>query len=252
MFVQEIYALIDRSASMLGKETDTIEGINKTFEILRQNKNSETKINISVKLFNHEELILFQSIDVENVKKIEYHEFISTGFTALLDAIGNTIKYLIERKNQYNNSIIYIMTDGYENSSKYFTYNEIKNLIKEAENYNIKLLYLGANQDAILEAKKYGIPYQQAMNYSENKTSINSALTACANFSKRMYSNNDVYFTDFERKSSFQYRSISSPPFIKKDINNSKNYNGYSLLKYILRNECQKSFFDKFILNRLK
>ena len=36
-----------------------------------------------------------------------------------------------------------------------------------SDNYNIKILYLAANQDAILEAAKYGINPGQALTYSE-------------------------------------------------------------------------------------
>ena len=38
--IHEVVAIIDRSASMLGKENDTISGINSTFEVLKETKDS--------------------------------------------------------------------------------------------------------------------------------------------------------------------------------------------------------------------
>ena len=46
-YIQEICALIDRSGSMLGKEMDTIGGINETFRVLRETKQPNEIIKIS-------------------------------------------------------------------------------------------------------------------------------------------------------------------------------------------------------------
>ena len=70
--------------------------------------------------------------------------------------------------NAYHSCTIYVVTDGIENSSKKYTSQKIKNMINEADNlYNIKILYLGANQDAILEANKYGICLDQALHINQ-------------------------------------------------------------------------------------
>ena len=54
--------------------------------------------------------------------------------------------------NAYDSCVIYVVTDGLENNSKNYTYDKIKKLVEQAETvYNIKILYLGANQDAIQE-----------------------------------------------------------------------------------------------------
>ena len=58
----------------------------------------------------------------------------------------------------YDSCVIYVTTDGQENASRRYNNEKIKKMIHAAEEtYNIRLVYLGANQDAILEASKFGI-----------------------------------------------------------------------------------------------
>ena len=79
-------------------------------------------------------------------------------------------------------------------------------MISNAENiYNIKVLYLGANQDAILEAGNLGIPMEQAINYLENELSTQAVYTSVARVvSDSRSSFNNVSFTAAERQASIQ------------------------------------------------
>ena len=217
--IHEVVAIIDRSGSMNGKEKDTIGGINSTFEVLKEEEDVNTITNISIKLFDHEEIMLIRSTNLKNVKPLKDHDFVPRGQTALLDAIGNTLNYFMTRKleneNSYNICSIYIVTDGYENASKNYTSKKIKRMINEAEeNYNIKLLYLGANQDAILEASKFGIDSAHALNYSENSENVDSAYRSVASAMRRHSAGENSSFTPAERQSS-QPRSVE-PPLLRR------------------------------------
>ena len=127
---QEIVAIIDRSGSMKGKEDDTIGGINSTFEVLKEENVDSCTIKVSVKLFDHEETMLFRSINLKDVRNIEKRQYQPRGQTALLDAIGNTLNYFMEKKlkdiSAYDSCIIYVVTDGLENASKYYSAKKIK------------------------------------------------------------------------------------------------------------------------------
>ena len=96
--IQEVVAIIDRSGSMMGKENDTIGGINSTFEVLRETKDANTIINVSIKLFDHEEKMLIRSLELDKVRPIERCQYQPRGQTALLDAIGKTLTYFMEKK----------------------------------------------------------------------------------------------------------------------------------------------------------
>ena len=205
--IQHVVAIIDRSGSMAGKEDDTIGGINTTFEELKNNPTPDVKVKVSIKLFDHEEKMLIREIDLVDVKPITRDEYFPRGQTALYDAIGNTLNYFMEKKiedtNVYKFCSIYIVTDGLENNSKNYNSNNIKLMIANAEKYyNIKLFYLGANQDAIIEASKIGISNDQALNYCETSGNVEAAYRSAASASKRHASGTPVGFTAPERMAS--------------------------------------------------
>lgn len=205
--IQEVVAILDRSGSMNYKIDDALGGINAAFEQLRNEQEANTIIKVSVKLFDHEEKILFRSIDLKDVRPIERCQYIPRGTTALLDALGNSIDYFMTKKHQdssaYGSCVIYVVTDGIENSSKTYNAQTIKSLIAEAEkDYNIKIIYLGANQDAILEASNYGIDVDSALNYSENSQNVKSAHRSLASAVKRVRTGEYSGFTNLERTAS--------------------------------------------------
>ena len=55
MSIQEIVAIVDRSGSMIGKEEDTIGGLNSLISDLKENKNNEI-IKFSLKFFDTQEI----------------------------------------------------------------------------------------------------------------------------------------------------------------------------------------------------
>jgi uncharacterized protein YegL len=218
-FIQEVVAIIDRSGSMSGKEADTVGGINSTLTIIRQDVKPGEVVNVSIKLFDHEEYMLIRSLNIKDVRPLELRQFVPRGQTALYDAIGSTLTYFMEKKlhnpNSYNKCLIYITTDGCENCSKNFTSKSLKKLITSAqESYNIELIYLGANQDAILEAAKIGILPTHAINYSETTDECNSAYRSVANVANRQKSSLNTAFTQTERSQS--YCPVTPP--VKSDL----------------------------------
>ena len=203
--IQEVVAIIDRSGSMAGKEIDTINGINSTIEELKKNKKDE-RIKFSLKFFDNKENLRIRSMDIENVYPLNVYDLIPRGQTALLDAMGNTLTYFITKKMcdpiAFNSCVIYIATDGFENCSRKYTNDSIRNLIEEAKKYSIELLYLAANQDAILEASKFGLDSSNAINYSETPENTQAVYRSAANAAKRYRSGESVGFTLPERVAS--------------------------------------------------
>jgi len=203
--IQEIVAIIDRSGSMYGKESDTIGGINTTIQELKDNKKDDT-IKFSLKFFDHEEELKFRSINIEDIEPLQVTDLKPRGQTALYDAMGNTISFFMEKKltnpESFTSCIIYVATDGFENASRIYNCETIRNLISNAKEYNIELLYLGANQDAILEAQKFGLDSSHALNYSETKENVEQAYRSLANVSTRYRSGESIEFTQAERMAS--------------------------------------------------
>tara|TARA_Y100000816_G_scaffold277377_1_gene247487 strand:- start:1784 stop:2554 length:771 start_codon:yes stop_codon:yes gene_type:complete len=213
---QEVVAIMDRSGSMAGKVEDAIGGFNSTLEVLRQEQTDNSTINVSVKLFDDQEEMLIRSIPLADVKPLETRQFIPRGQTALLDAMGNTLTYFMEKKLMnpvaYDCCTIYVVTDGMENCSRTFTRNHIKEMIQSAEQtYNIKVIYLAANQDAILEAGNLGINAGQAINYSESREETDAAYRGAAAMVGRHRSGAPVEFLQAERMASQSTPSAPQP-----------------------------------------
>tara|TARA_B100001142_G_C14279643_1_gene634343 strand:- start:126 stop:872 length:747 start_codon:yes stop_codon:yes gene_type:complete len=205
--IHHVVAIIDRSGSMAGKEEDTIGGINSTFEELKTNPAPDINVKVSIKLFDHEEKMLIKEVNLNDVKPVTKEQYFPRGQTALYDAMGNTLNYFMEKKikdaNIYKSCSIFVVTDGLENISKNYNSNNLKLMIENAEKYyNIKLFYLGANQDAILEASKIGITNDQALNYCELSGNVDAAYRSAASASKRHASGTPVAFTGPERMAS--------------------------------------------------
>lgn len=216
LFTQEVVAIIDRSGSMNGKEEDTIGGVNSSLEIIRQDLKPNEQVNVSIKLFDHEEKMLIKSLNINNVRPIELRQYVPRGQTALYDAIGSTLTYFMEKKLHnptcYDKCLIYVATDGYENCSKNFNADSLKKLIISAQkSYNIELIYLGANQDAILEASKIGILPTHAINYSETSEQCMSAYRSVGNVANRQKSSMETAFTQVERIESYVATPAPTP-----------------------------------------
>ena len=109
-FIQEVVAIVDRSGSMSGKEADTIGGINSALTIIRQDVKPGEVVNVSIKLFDHEEHMLIRSLNIKEVRPLELRQFVPRGQTALYDAIGSSLTYFMEKKlhnpNSYNKCLI--------------------------------------------------------------------------------------------------------------------------------------------------
>lgn len=152
----EVVFILDRSGSMSGLEDDTIGGFN---SILKKQREEDGDANVTTILFDNEIEMLHKRVNIKEIKNITSDDYYVRGCTALLDAIGYSINFMInvaKNKNEEKakNVLFIITTDGYENASKEYSYEKIKKMITyQKEKYNWKFLFLGANIDAISTAK---------------------------------------------------------------------------------------------------
>ena len=224
---QEVVGILDRSGSMAGKEADTVGGINSMIKELKNNAKEGDDIRVSLKLFDHEENLVWRSKPLSEVDEFDIKEFVPRGQTALLDSLGHSLNYFMEKRlmdpSAYNSCLIYIATDGFENASKYYTRDHLKKMIKSAkEKYNIEVIYLAANQDAILEAGNIGIDANQAINYNETSDATEAVYRAVGRVasSQRNNPSTRLAFTGPERQASqpsddFVNTSMGPPPIVR-------------------------------------
>ncbi len=165
----ELVFILDKSGSMSGLEKDTIGGFN---SLIKKQKLESGEAIVSLVLFDSKINIVSDRVNLNEVKLLTNKEYTPSGCTALLDAVGMSINHIksvqanLKEEDKPSRTLFIITTDGYENSSREYTYSVIKKLIafvKEKEDF--EFLFLGANIDSEEEAEKLGIDKDYSVNY---------------------------------------------------------------------------------------
>lgn len=158
--------ILDRSGSMENIQRPTVDSYNEQIASLKrlQSEFPNRKYVVSLIIFDDVIETIIDNKPVNEVQKLGYDTYVPRGATALRDAIGKTIqetkinvgKLLTEHMDE-NECMITVLTDGFENASKEFSAENLRNMINEVnEKKNWTLMFIGSNQDAVLAARDYG------------------------------------------------------------------------------------------------
>lgn len=178
----EIVFILDRSGSMSGLEKDTIGGFNSTIE---KQKKEAGEAFVSTVLFDSEMEVLHDRVPLASVVPLTDREYYARDCTALLDAIGGAIHHIgnvhkyAREEDRPEKTIFVITTDGYENASRKYSADRVKQMIeRQKEKYGWEFIFLGANIDAIETAKSFGISEDRAANYVNDGEGIEVMYSA--------------------------------------------------------------------------
>ena len=165
----EIVFILDRSGSMAGLEDDTIGGFN---AMVKKQKKGEGKVLVSAVLFSDGSQVLYDRVPLEKIEPMTEQQYRVGGCTALLDAIGGAVHHIgnvhkyAREEDRPGKTIFVITTDGMENASRAYSYDEVQRMVKhEQAKYGWEFLFLGANMDAISAARSFGIRADRAVRY---------------------------------------------------------------------------------------
>ena len=165
----ELVFILDRSGSMSGLESDTIGGFN---SMIKKQQKEEGEAIVSTVLFDDLTDVIHDRVPIKDVKKLTEEDYFVRGCTALLDALGETIRQIVgihryaRPEDVPEHTTFVIMTDGMENASHRFDSNTVKKMIAhEQEKYGWEFLFLAANIDAVENAVRIGIKRDRAVDY---------------------------------------------------------------------------------------
>lgn len=172
----ELVFILDRSGSMSGLENDTIGGFNGMME---KQKKQDGEANVTTVLFDDRYEMIHDRFPIQTVQPLTGEDYYVRGMTALLDAVGKTIDHIgniqkhLPAEMQAEKVIFVITTDGLENASHEYTYQRIHQMIEyQKKQFGWEFLFLGANMDAVVEARKFGISEDRAATFRNDSEGI--------------------------------------------------------------------------------
>lgn len=181
----ELIFILDRSGSMFNLASDTIGGFN---SMIKSQKKEPGEAYVTTVIFDDHYELLHDHINLKEIQPITDKEYFTRGCTALLDAIGKTINSIGVRLNNTpederpDKVIFVIMTDGYENASNEFTKSQVKEMIEHQQNkYSWTFMFLGADIDAVGEARSLGINSDFARSHTHTSIGTQSVYSAVSN-----------------------------------------------------------------------
>lgn len=111
---------------------------------------------------------VFDKTSLKDARPLRMKDYEPCSSTPLYDAMGFTLtdmnKYVKDMEDRM--VVVTVITDGLENDSKEYDASAIRTLITKLRSEGWTFTYMGANQDAILEAGKIGIRNSRNFDYS--------------------------------------------------------------------------------------
>jgi Mg-chelatase subunit ChlD len=167
----DIVVVLDRSGSMQSCRDDAEGGLNAFIEDQKKRPGNAV---FTLVQFDTEYEFVHRGVPIFDVPQ---HTLVPRGSTALLDAVGRAINETGDRIARTPEAerpglvAFVILTDGQENSSMEFTKDQIRTMIQhQTDVYKWQFTFLGANQDAFVEARGIGITADKAAHYAAHKT----------------------------------------------------------------------------------
>ncbi|MBR5093710.1 MAG: hypothetical protein IK095_01315 [Oscillospiraceae bacterium] len=167
---------------MHGLEGDTIGGFN---SLIEKQKREPGKCFVTTVLFDNTMKTLHDRVELQEIQPLTERDYRVGGCTALLDALGGTIRHIVDihryarREDVPARTTFVIITDGMENASRQYDSAKVKSMIEhEKSKYGWEFLFLAANIDAVETARHMGIDADRSVNYHADARGTQMAYAA--------------------------------------------------------------------------
>jgi hypothetical protein len=182
--LSEIAYILDRSGSMQPMQEPAVAAFN---DFIKSQLDVPGDARLTLIQFDDAYEVPISAKPIQNVPQLTAATYTPRGSTALLDAIGRTIKETDRRISALPDSekpgkvILAIFTDGMENASQEYTIKHISDLIRlYRDQKGWEFLFLAANQDAIASSSAMHMDASLSANVSFDMKGIKSTGGAMA------------------------------------------------------------------------
>lgn len=154
--------ILDETGSMGEHKNSVISGYNEYVDGQRALETKE-KCFFSLTKFDTRGIRnVCERTDIRFAPRLDQYNYQPGATTNLYDAIGTRLSLLLADQDLLEDSdvVIVVFTDGYENASREFKYDQVKKLIERCENLGWTFVYMGANQDAWSVGSGLGVTNQ--------------------------------------------------------------------------------------------
>ena len=185
--LMELVFIVDRSGSMGGLESDTIGGFN---GMIQKQQKGEGEVNVTTVLFDDQIDVIHDRFPLSAVQPLTEDDYFVRGTTALLDAVGSTVKKMeniqkrLPEDMKAEKVLFVITTDGMENASQEYTVKMVKSMIEKDQERGWQFIFLGANIDAVKEAEKIGVCRSHAASYKNDSKGVGMNFAAAESIVK--------------------------------------------------------------------
>jgi uncharacterized protein YegL len=167
--------VVDRSGSMSACRDEMQDGLEKFFEKQRGIEGKDVKATLAQ--FDTEYELVYPPTPIKDVPT---YRLVPRGSTALLDAMGRFITEVgadlakMKESRRPSKVLIVVVTDGMENASREWTREgAVRELVQQQQrDYNWEFVFLGANMDAVREARNFGIHARSAMTFDTANSGV--------------------------------------------------------------------------------
>jgi Mg-chelatase subunit ChlD len=169
-----VFVALDRSGSMTGEKwTNAVDSLNEYVKGLQKEKISG---DITIIAFDSDGMYggnssvrlvpLAEAADIAYFDRIDASSLYPAGGTPLYDAAGHVINLALEKNSK--RTVVVILTDGDENTSKEYTQAKIKEKVAEVTAKGWEVIFLGANFDATRYNAGSGLAAGKLRNFDLN------------------------------------------------------------------------------------
>lgn len=204
----ELVFVLDKSGSMWNLAEDTIGGFN---SMLSEQRGKEGEVLVSTVLFNDTTQVIHDRVNIDSIKPMTRQDYVPGGSTALLDAVGGAIKHIgivhryARKEDVPEHTLFVIMTDGYENASRRYSYGDVKKMLEEYKNkYGWEFIFMAANIDTREVGDKLGIDEEYAVSYKPTGSGVSRSYDCLSEAVFNVRNNKRAWNGEMKRKAEKQ------------------------------------------------